>query len=76
MMTAPDERWKEADTHATRGGASGYDNALRILTELVEGYALVSSREAFDHGLRRFLVPHAKRAALLRRLADAGLWSG
>ncbi|MDR1275942.1 MAG: hypothetical protein LBL72_06140 [Candidatus Accumulibacter sp.] len=76
MMDAPDERWKDADTQATRGGASGYDEAVRILTELAEGYALVYNREAFDHGLRRFLVPHAKRAALLRRLADAGLWSG
>lgn len=26
--------------------------------------------------MRHFLVPHVKRAALLRRLADAGLWSG
>jgi hypothetical protein len=75
MMAAPDERWKDADTQATRGGASGYDEAVRILKELAEAYALVSSREAFDDGLRRFLVPHAKRAALLRRLADAGLWS-
>ncbi len=76
LMAAPDASWKAADTQAARGGASGYDQAIRILVELAEGYALVSSREAFDRALRRFLVPHAKRAALLRRLTDAGLWSG
>ncbi|MDR1275766.1 MAG: hypothetical protein LBL72_05220, partial [Candidatus Accumulibacter sp.] len=36
MMAAPDERWKDADTQATRGGASGYDEAVRILKELAE----------------------------------------
>jgi hypothetical protein len=76
LMAAPDESWKAANAHAARGGASGYDQAMRILAELAESYALVSSREAFDRELRRFLIPHARRAALLRRLADAGLWSG
>lgn len=76
LMAAPDESWKVADAQAARGGASGYDQAVRILVELAEGYTLVSSRETFDHALRRFLVPHARRTALLRRLTDAGLWSG
>lgn len=73
LMAAPDASWNAADTQAARGIASGYDEATRILVELAEGYALVSSREAFDRTLLRFLIPHAKRAALLRRLTDAGL---
>ncbi len=75
LMDHPDRSWNEADAHATRGVASGYQQAVHVLARLAEGYALVSSREAFDRQLRRFLVPHAKRTALLRRLTDAGLWA-
>lgn len=56
--------------------ASGYDRAALTIAELAEGYALVSSRKVFDRELQRFLALHGKRAALLRRLVDAGLWSG
>lgn len=75
LMAHTDTYWKVADTCARRGVASGYDQAVRTLSQLAEGHVLVSSREAFDRELRRFLIPHAGRAALLRRLADAGLWS-
>lgn len=75
QMAEPDKHWKKADAHAARGVASGYDDAVRVLCDLAAGYALVSGRAAFDRELRRFLVPHARRAALLRRLADAGLWT-
>lgn len=76
LMADPDKHWKKAHTQAKRGVASGHDQTVHTLCELAEGYALVSSREAFDRELRHFLVPHARRAALLRRLANAGLWSG
>lgn len=75
LMNRPEAQWKLADAAARRGGASGYDEAARLLSELAEAYTLVSSREAFDRELQRFLFTHAKRAALLRRLVDAGLWS-
>lgn len=75
LMAHADTYWKVADASAGRGVASGYDQAIRTLSQLAEGYTLVSSREAFDRELRRFLVPHARRAALLRRLVNAGLWS-
>ena len=45
-----------------------------VLSDLAEAYAIVSERGTFDRELRRFLVRHAKRGALLRRLAEAGLW--
>jgi hypothetical protein len=76
LMRDPDKHWKMADAHAKRGVASGYDQAARVLSQLAEGYLLVSSREAFDRKLQHFLIPHTKRGALLRRLADTGLWSG
>lgn len=83
MMAEPDAYWKMANAAAKRGVAAGYDEALRLLSELAEAYALVAEDEAFTRELRRFVVFHGKRAALLRRLdqagllgrvADAGLW--
>lgn len=76
IMDSPDKYWKAASAQASRGSASGYEKTVSLLKVLAEGYALVAGPDAFDRQLRRFLVPHAKRAALLRRLAEAGLWSG
>jgi hypothetical protein len=75
LMADVDKRWAAVNTLAQRGSASGYERAVRALTDLAEGYALVSSRRAFDRALRRLLVRYATRGALLRRLSDAGLWS-
>lgn len=76
LMADVDKRWVAVDAQAQRGSASGYDQAVRALTDLAEGYALTSSRKEFDRALRRLLVRHATRGALLRRLTEAGLWSG
>jgi hypothetical protein len=76
LMADVDQRWTLVDELAGRGSASGYEQAVRALTDLAEGYALVSSRKEFDRALRRLLVRHATRGALLRRLTEAGLWSG
>lgn len=76
LMADVDKRWAAVDAQAQRGSASGYEQAVRALTDLAEGYALTSSRKEFDRALRRMLVRHATRGALLRRLTEAGLWSG
>jgi len=76
LMADVDQRWSAVDALAGRGSASGYEQAVRALTDLAEGYALTSSRKDFDRALRRLLVRHAKRDALLRRLTEAGLRTG
>lgn len=76
LMADVDKQWAGIEALAQRGTASGYEEAVRALTELAEGYALTSSRKTFDLALRRWLVRHARRGALIRRLAAAGLWSG
>jgi hypothetical protein len=76
LMADVGQRWAAVDALARRGSASGYEQAVRALKDLDEGYALTSSRKEFDRALRRLLVRHATRGALLRRLTDAGLWSG
>lgn len=76
LMAAVDQRWDAIDAQAKRGSASAYAQAVRALVDLAEGYTLTSSRKEFERALRRFLVRHATRGALLRRLTEAGLWSG
>ena len=76
LMTGVEKHWAAIDAQAHRGNASGYEQAVRALVDLEQGYALTSSRKEFDRALRRFLVRHATRGALMRRLTEAGLWAG
>lgn len=76
LMAEVDKQWQAIDAQAKRGSASGYAQAVRALVDLAEGYALTLSRQEFERALRRFVVCHATRGALLRRLTEAGLWSG
>jgi len=69
-----DRCWQAADKLAERGIASAYDEVRRALVELSEAYALCSARTAFDRKLVEFMARHGKRGALVRRLADAGIW--
>ena len=73
LMADVAKRWVAVDALAQRGSASGYEQAVRTLVDLAEAYALTSSRKEFDRALRHLLVRHAKRGALMRRLAEAGL---
>ncbi|WP_028601826.1 hypothetical protein [Ottowia thiooxydans] len=76
LMADVAQRWAVVDALAQRGSASGYEQAVRAVADLAEGYALTSSPKAFDRALRNLVVRHATRGALLRRLTAAGLWSG
>ncbi len=75
-MANVDQRWAAVNSLAERGSASGYDQAVRAIGDLAEGYALTSSRKEFDRALRCLLVRHATRGALMRRLTEAELWYG
>lgn len=76
LMADVNQHWEAIDVQAKRGSASGYDQAVRALVDLAEGYRLTSSPKEFERALRHFVVRHATRGALLRRLTEAGLWSG
>lgn len=69
-----DRCWQGADKLAERGIASAYDEVKRALVDLSEAYALCATRAGFDRRLVQFMARHGKRGALVRRLADAGLW--
>lgn len=69
-----DPCWQVADKLAERGIASAYDAVMRALVDLSDAYALCAARADFDRKLVQFMAGHGKRGALVRRLADAGLW--
>lgn len=69
-----EQRWRIAEQHAARGTASAYDEVKRALVDLSEAYVLCATRADFDQKLVQFMARHGKRGALVRRLADAGLW--
>lgn len=75
LMADVDKHWAEVDALAQRGSGLAYEQAVRMIAELAQGHALVSSRKDFDQALQQLLTRHAKRGALMRRLADANLWS-
>ncbi len=74
LTTDFDSCWQAVDKLAERGIASAYDEVKRALVDLSEAYALCTTRADFDWLLVQFMARHGKRGALLRRLADAGLW--
>ncbi len=69
-----DQCWQAADKRAERGIASAYDEVKRALVDLSEAYVLCATQADFDRKLVQFMARHGKRGALVRRLADAGLW--
>lgn len=69
-----DQCWQAADKLAERGIASACDEVKRSLVDLSDAYALCATRADFDRKLVQFMARHGKRGALVRRVADAGLW--
>jgi hypothetical protein len=69
-----DQCWRDADQRAERGIASAYEAVKCALVDISDAYTLCASRADFDRKLVQFMVRHGKRGALVRRLADAGLW--
>ena len=69
-----DKCWQVADKRAERGIASAYEELKCALVDLSEAYTLCASRTDFERKLVQFMARHGKRGALVRRLAEAGLW--
>lgn len=69
-----DQSWRNVDKRAERGIASAYQEVKCALVDLSEAYRLCASRSDFDRKLVQFMARHGNRGALVRRLADAGLW--
>ena len=67
--------WNTLHPVVDRCSASSYDKAKRAIVDLSDAYALLNKKKEFDRALRHFVVRHAKREPLIRRLVEVGLWT-
>lgn len=75
MMQETDIEWAALNVLVGIGTAAAYERATQAIKNFGDAYALLSRRDEFDLLLSRFLHRHSKRAALFRRLTEAGVWS-
>jgi hypothetical protein len=69
-----DRCWAVLHPCAEHGTASSYAEVTRMIADLADAYAVMARQADFDRALRLFVMRHAKRGALVRRLVAAGLW--
>lgn len=62
--------WEEAEQEASRGCASGYDNAKRTLKDLASAYRLKGEQTLFEQRFSAFKTKHNRRPALQTRLKE------
>lgn len=66
--------WALVKEPVERGSGRGYDEACRILVDIAEAYALFATKKQFQNELKKFMVGHTRRKALIQRLVKAGIW--
>lgn len=66
--------WASVREPVERGSGRGYDEACRKLVDIAEAYAMFGSKKQFQNELKKFMVSHLRRKALIQRLVKAGLW--
>ena len=68
MLTNTQAHWANADSHAQRANASGYDEAARMIKDLADAYKLAGDMSDFKEPFTKFVNAHEKRRALMDRL--------
>lgn len=68
MLVNTQVHWANADSHAQRANASGYDEATRIIKDLADAYKLAGDMSDFKELFAKFVNAHEKRRALMDRL--------
>ena len=70
LRTRQDEYWQQVELAAARGSGAGYDDAVRILSELREAADHFHELEVFQARFRSWVQPHLRRPALVKRLQE------
>jgi hypothetical protein len=65
-----DEYWHQVDLAVTRGSGAGYDEAVRLLSELREVADRFQEATAFEARFHAWVQPHLRRPAFVKRLHD------
>lgn len=65
-----DTYWRQVEKEASRGNASGYDEAVRLLVDLRDVANHFKETQQFQARFRTWVQSHTRRPALLRRLHE------
>jgi hypothetical protein len=65
-----DEYWQQVDLAVTRHSGAGYDEAVRLLTELRGVADQFKETQEFQERFRAWVRPHLRRPAFVKRLQD------
>jgi hypothetical protein len=63
-----DDYWHQVDQAVTRGTGTGYDEAVRLLTELRDTADQFKETQKFQDRFRAWVRPHLRRPAFIKRL--------
>jgi chorismate mutase len=63
-----EDYWRQAEQAVTRGVASGYDEALRLLVELRDAADEFKESQEFQDRFSAWVRPHLRRPAFVKRL--------
>lgn len=74
VLNQTDSYWEKADTAASLGKSSSYEEASRLLHDLAAAYDSAGKKQEFNRRYVMFTKQHASRKALLRRLTDLCKW--
>lgn len=67
-----DTYWQQVERSASRGTASGYEDAVRLLVDLRDVASQFKETQEFQTRFRTWVRSHMRRPALLRRLHERG----
>lgn len=73
LVGGEESLWLRAESQAELKNASGYDEAVRLLTDLRDLATRANQAEAFRARLAEFRERHARKPALQTRLQKARL---
>jgi hypothetical protein len=62
--------WHQVDLAVTRDSGAGYDEAVRLLSELREVADRFRETKAFEARFHAWVQPHLRRPAFVKRLHD------
>jgi len=66
--------WRSFAETVKRGSGLAYDEACQMLVDISEAHELFEDKQQFQKKLGNFMDSNMRRKALIKRMAEAGIW--
>jgi len=66
--------WRSFAETVKRGSGLAYDEACQMLVDISEAHELFEDKQQFQKKLRNFMDSNMRKKALIKRMAEAGIW--